>query len=104
MSIFPAKILVATDGSEDAELAATTATDLAERTGSELHVVCVGHMPPLFYESPDDWTLELDLQSWMKERAEEKAGRRLDEQVRRGRGGRGRRGRGSPAPRPPSRG
>ena len=83
MSIFPAKILVATDGSREAELAATTATDLVERTGSELHLVYVGHMPPLFYESPEDWTLDLDLQSRMKERAEEKAGKRLDEQVRR---------------------
>ena len=39
MSIFPAKILVATDGSKEAELAATTAADLAQKTGSELHVV-----------------------------------------------------------------
>src|SRR5918998_4379094 len=39
MSIFPAKILVATDGSKEAELAARTATDLAQKTGSELHVV-----------------------------------------------------------------
>jgi nucleotide-binding universal stress UspA family protein len=83
MSIFPAKILVATDGSREAELAATTANELVERTGSELHLVYVGHMPPLFYESPEDWTLDLDLQSRMKERAEEKAGKRLDEQVRR---------------------
>ena len=39
MSIFPTKILLATDGSKDAELAATTAIDLANKTGSELHVV-----------------------------------------------------------------
>ena len=42
MSIFPARILLATDGSEEAELAATTAADLAEKTNSELHVVTVG--------------------------------------------------------------
>jgi nucleotide-binding universal stress UspA family protein len=41
MSIFPTKILLATDGSEDAELARTTAIDLANRTDSELHVVTV---------------------------------------------------------------
>jgi nucleotide-binding universal stress UspA family protein len=41
MSIFPTKILLATDGSQDAELAATTAVDLAKTTGSELHVVTV---------------------------------------------------------------
>ena len=42
MSIFPTKILLATDGSEEATLAATTAAELAERTGSELHVIHVG--------------------------------------------------------------
>jgi len=41
MSMFPTKILLATDGSEDAKLAARTAADLAEKTGSELHVVYV---------------------------------------------------------------
>jgi nucleotide-binding universal stress UspA family protein len=42
MSDFPAKILVATDGSEDAMLAARTAISLAHDTGAELHVVHVG--------------------------------------------------------------
>ena len=39
MSIFPTKILLAIDGSEDALLAATTAVDMANSTDSELHVV-----------------------------------------------------------------
>jgi nucleotide-binding universal stress UspA family protein len=49
MSIFPTKILLATDGSSEAELAATTAADLAKSTSSELHVVYVGQVlpPPL---------------------------------------------------------
>jgi nucleotide-binding universal stress UspA family protein len=38
MSIFPTKILLATDGSSEAELATRTAADLAQKTGSELHV------------------------------------------------------------------
>jgi nucleotide-binding universal stress UspA family protein len=42
MSNFPTKILLAIDGSEDAELALLTAVDLANRTDSELHVVHVG--------------------------------------------------------------
>ncbi len=42
MSIFPTTILLATDGSEEAQLAATTAADLAEKTNSELHVLTVG--------------------------------------------------------------
>ena len=41
MSIFPTKVLLATDGSEEAELASRTAADLAKSTGSELHVVYV---------------------------------------------------------------
>ena len=52
MSIFPTKILLATDGSKEAQLAATTAADLAQRTNSELHVVTVGADLPL-YELPD---------------------------------------------------
>jgi nucleotide-binding universal stress UspA family protein len=52
MSIFPTKVLLATDGSREAELAATTAADLAQRTNSELHVVTVGPDYPL-YELPD---------------------------------------------------
>jgi nucleotide-binding universal stress UspA family protein len=42
MSIFPTIILLAIDGSEEAQLAATTAADLAQRTNSELHMVTVG--------------------------------------------------------------
>ena len=41
MSIFPTTILLATDGSRDAELARTTAIDLANSTNSELHLVTV---------------------------------------------------------------
>jgi nucleotide-binding universal stress UspA family protein len=41
MSIFPTRILVATDGSEEAALALTTAADLAKSTNSELHVAYV---------------------------------------------------------------
>jgi nucleotide-binding universal stress UspA family protein len=42
MSIFPTKILLATDGSEEAALAARTATDVANNTASELHVALDG--------------------------------------------------------------
>jgi nucleotide-binding universal stress UspA family protein len=47
--VFPAKMLLATDGSEEARLALQTAADLSERTGSELHVVHVGEIPPTHY-------------------------------------------------------
>src|SRR5215211_1339820 len=47
MSIFPTKVLLATDGSKEADLAATTAADLAEKTNSELHIVTVAEDPYL---------------------------------------------------------
>ncbi len=46
MSIFPTKILLATDGSREAELAARTAADLANSTNSELHLVTVARGNP----------------------------------------------------------
>jgi nucleotide-binding universal stress UspA family protein len=52
MSIFPTTILLATDGSAEAQLAATTAADLAQKTNSELHVATVGPDYPL-YELPE---------------------------------------------------
>ncbi len=47
MSIFPTRILLATDGSEEAKLALRTAVDLANSTNSELHVVTVGRIHPV---------------------------------------------------------
>ncbi len=51
MSIFPTKILLATDSSEEAELALSLgslapAIDLANSTNSQLHVVTVGPWNP----------------------------------------------------------
>jgi hypothetical protein len=40
MSIFPTKILLVTDDSQDEQLARTTAMDIAT-TDSELHVLCI---------------------------------------------------------------
>jgi nucleotide-binding universal stress UspA family protein len=52
MSIFPTRILLATDGSEEAELAALRAVELAESTDSELHAVHVGVVPTLLVSYP----------------------------------------------------
>jgi len=43
--MFPTKILLATDSSEEAAHAARMAAALSEKTGSELHVVYVQHLP-----------------------------------------------------------
>src|SRR5215204_33014 len=43
MSVLPERILLPTDGSEDAVRAAEAASDLAKKSGAELHVVHVWH-------------------------------------------------------------
>ncbi len=48
MSVFPTIILLATDGSRDAELALAAAVEFAVRTHSELHVVTVAHGYPSY--------------------------------------------------------
>jgi nucleotide-binding universal stress UspA family protein len=83
MSIFPTKILLATDGSREAELAFASAADLSQKTGSELHVVYVGHLPLVSYESPGATTLDPDLQRRMQEGAEKETRTKLDEQLQR---------------------
>src|SRR5215213_1387931 len=77
MSIFPTRILLATDGSEDSEVAAKTATTLAASTSSELHLVHVGPGLPL-YELPD---YPARFEEVVKAQRQE-AQRVLDEQVR----------------------
>jgi nucleotide-binding universal stress UspA family protein len=72
ISIFPTKVLWATDGSEDAELATTTAVGLAKLTASELHVVHVGPVVPERFEPTDVEPV----------RMEQEARRTLDEQVK----------------------
>ena len=73
MSIFPTAILLATDGSREAELAATTAVDLAKSTDSELHVVHVGEFLPTMLAQTEVEPAQL----------EREAREQLDEQVRR---------------------
>jgi nucleotide-binding universal stress UspA family protein len=46
LSTFPTRILLATDGSSHAELAAMKVVELAKSTGARLHVVAVGRTFP----------------------------------------------------------
>src|SRR5215217_2800607 len=78
--VFPNKILLATDGSEEANLAASTAAEMAKSTNSELHVVCVEHTPDIFYEMPGI-VLDPNLQSRLEEGVDEAAKTTLEEQV-----------------------
>ncbi len=65
MSIFPTKILLATDGSREAELAAQTAADLAHKTDSELHVV---HVLALPLETHDPSSFEPEVLARLEQR------------------------------------
>lgn len=82
MSVFPAKILLAIDGSEDAALAAKAAVDLAGKTGSELHVVHARLMLPWTgYASTETPTSSSTVDD--EEEARERVMRWLDDQVER---------------------
>ena len=81
MSIFPTKILLATDGSEDAQLASRTAVDLAKRSDSELHLVYVE--PITDFYSPQWEVYDAELPTRLNEAAEEEARTKLGEQAQR---------------------
>ena len=75
MSIFATKILLATDGSEEAELAARTAADLAAKTGSELHVVHVLALPPETLHDPFGTDARREFEKRGREKLDELVGR-----------------------------
>ena len=74
---FPTRILLATDGSEEAILAASVAAELAKDSASELHVVTVGPFVPAVFAATEEEPGRM---------AREARGT-LDEQVRRIRSG-----------------
>jgi nucleotide-binding universal stress UspA family protein len=76
VSIFPTRILVATDGSREAALAVTTAADLAKSTDSELHVVHVGELPLVYHPERHAYRAEY-------EEHEREAQQRLEAQLER---------------------
>ena len=81
MSTFPTKVLLATDGSKEADLAARSAAELAGKTGSELHVVHVFGLSPWYAAYPEatrfdgaaleDSVLDEDVQRISEQRARE---------------------------------
>jgi nucleotide-binding universal stress UspA family protein len=71
MSIFPTRILLATDGSEEAELAALRAVDIAESTDSELHVVHVGAVPTFLVSYPGTLGYDRKLYEQIEEESRE---------------------------------
>jgi nucleotide-binding universal stress UspA family protein len=78
MSIFPTTVLLATDGSEDAELATTTALDLANSTSSELHIVLVQE-PAYAYVDASGYAYFTDAE--LEHELEQETRMRLDAEV-----------------------
>jgi nucleotide-binding universal stress UspA family protein len=70
----PSTILLALDGSEEASMATRTAVDLADRLDSELHVVHVGEVRPVYHPERHGYRARY-------EELQEKAERLLDEEV-----------------------
>ena len=72
MSVFGGRILLATDGSPEAERALGVAARLSERLGAELHLVSVEPMPdPLSW--PEARIMSPELRGDIRERAEDAA-------------------------------
>ena len=73
MSIYPTKIVLAVDGSDQSKLAARHAIELADRTGSELHVIHVGLLSP--------WAHPDTLSPQQYQRLKDEAQKRFDAEV-----------------------
>ena len=84
MTDFPTRILLATDGSEDAAFAARTAVNLANKTGSELHVVYVEEVPRRLSTSEStslEGMIDPEFEEKMRQHAQAAASQLLEEQV-----------------------
>jgi len=86
MSIFPTKILLATDGSREAQLAAQTAADLSQKTHSEVHVVHVFGItpigPPVYPEGTGFHLVEYEVETELRQQISERRAREvLDAEV-----------------------
>ena len=76
MSVLPEKILVATDGSEQAARATRTAAELAGKLGAELQGIYVGEPPVMFHPEMRGYTA-------LYERTEQDARKLLEEEAER---------------------
>jgi nucleotide-binding universal stress UspA family protein len=79
VSFLPTKILLATDGSEEATLAARAAADIVDKTSSELHIVYAEPLPPVYGEFP---TKRFEIREAVKKEVGDRAQRILDDQVK----------------------
>ena len=78
--MFPTKVVLATDGSDEAARAARMAVRLSNELDCELHVVHVGAAPGA-YAAAESEILDVEFYETIRERAGADAGRKLEEQV-----------------------
>jgi nucleotide-binding universal stress UspA family protein len=78
--MFPTKIVLTTDGSEEARRVAGLAVNLAEGLDSELHLVHVEPVPSV-YTLPESAIYDPDLGNEVREEAERAARERLDAEI-----------------------
>ena len=71
MGIFPTRILLAIDGSDEADLPTRKAVDLADGTGSELHVVYVGLLPNFLMKDLDTLGFDRKLYDEIEQESQE---------------------------------
>jgi nucleotide-binding universal stress UspA family protein len=89
MSIFPTKILLATDGFSESELATRTAVDLGQQTNSELHLIHVLDIATtalLYSDATDPEGVELPdpiLEEDLERSAEQRGREVLDDELER---------------------
>lgn len=76
-TVFPTRILLATDGSVESERAARVAVTLSEDLDSDLHIVYVGHARPV-YMAPEALIVNAELEERIRGEAEEEARKILD--------------------------
>jgi nucleotide-binding universal stress UspA family protein len=80
VSVFPTRILLATDGSSEAARAARMAVGISNELDSELHVVNVG-VAPSIYAPAESEILDFELYPEIRQRVEEEARTRLAEEL-----------------------
>jgi nucleotide-binding universal stress UspA family protein len=81
MSILPTKVLVATDGSREAQLAAQSAADLSMKTHSEVHLVHLFGIapvgPPVYPQASTLQSAEFEAESDKRQRITEQRAREV---------------------------
>lgn len=78
--MFPTRILLATDGSREANRAARLAVGLSKKLDSKLHVVHVGVIPDAYVPAESE-VLDPEFYKRMREYAEEEAKAKLEEEI-----------------------